>query len=323
MKIRDILLEDVRTHEPDFKPAVGVEWINLDYTLTREEEMMLKQNGISPSDVKSVDGLIPIVYSHTLKMKGNDGLMDAIKMRSSSDVMDREQLQIAIDRAVRLSITTKLAGKKFARENKIKGLEWFQNILKYVKDAIIVPIPSSSPLTRMIADSLSRESGFPVIDIFYKNKFPELSSSVKTVERGYEDRVTRVAHQSPADKKRAWDSEIAALTTELQQLEAGPQRSSGDEDRAGMLRIRIGEIKDKIAKAKFEKKSSMHPLDRARGYYGYIEPTEAGQQVHKKVVIVVDDNIVTNETMAEAIKSLLRNRIVPTVMVGFAMHQYS
>jgi phosphoribosylpyrophosphate synthetase len=247
-------------------------------------------------------------------------------MRSEADVMDVEELQTAIDNAVKLAMTASFGGKDRTRANKVQGLNVFHRMMQPGgKDVVIAPTPSSSPLSKMITDSLAKVSGHPVIQAFEKHHFPELSSKIKTVERGYEDRATasRVTQTSPAEKKRTWEQQIKQLAQQAEAIEKMEDPSDADIDRLYAIHDEMTAVTDKLKNFKFEKKKTMHPLDRARGYYGYIQPTDAGKQLHEKNIIIVDDNIVTSETIAECIKSLLRKGIVPKTIVGFVMHKYS
>ena len=72
MKIRELLTESVTEHTPAFGRDVGVEWVDVDFSATHEEEQTFQKLGISPANLRSVDGLIPVVYSHSLAMKDND-----------------------------------------------------------------------------------------------------------------------------------------------------------------------------------------------------------------------------------------------------------
>ena len=319
MKIRELLTESVTEHTPAFGRDVGVEWVDVDFSATHEEEQTFQKLGISPANLRSVDGLIPVVYSHSLAMKDNDDLMDAIKMRSDTNIMDKRLLANAIDNAIGIALTATMKGKAYAHGNKIKGLEWFQRVVKQPNNVIIVPAPSSSPLSEMIAASLSKATGHPIVRALEKNHFPEISAKVKTRARGYEDRGPV---SSPAMKKRAWDGQLKQMTSEMERIEGDPDASDADIDRFYALETKVAEIQDAIKNFHFQKKNQKNPIDMARGIYGYIQPTEHATHLHDKYVVIIDDNIVTSETVAECVKSLMRQGIVPTSIVGYAMHKY-
>ena len=108
----------------------------------------------------------------------------------------------------------------------------------------------------------------------------------------------------------------------MERIEGDPDASDADIDRFYALETKVAEIQDAIKNFHFQKKNQKNPIDMARGIYGYIQPTEHATHLHDKYVVIIDDNIVTSETVAECVKSLMRQGIVPTSIVGYAMHKY-
>jgi hypothetical protein len=245
-------------------------------------------------------------------------MMDALKMRSETDVMDVDKLRIAIDKAVNIALKSKMTGD-FIRDDKKTGVSWFQRVAAHPKDVVIAPIPSSSPLTMMIAESLSKATGHPIVKGFNKNHFPEISSKIKTRD-GYRDRGPA---NSPAKKKAEWEGELIDIHQQIKTLEAKPNPTDADVEKHVELSDRAEKIRHQLASYRFQKKNAYDVNDMARGLYGYMDPAPDAVNFNNKYVIIVDDNVVTSETIAEAIKSLLRHRIVPTAVVGFAMHAYN
>ena len=332
MLLRDILREDaspVRHYDlSQIHQRLGVKWLDVDYTFTQEELANMKEQGILVPSFGSKYGdqdtpQVPILYSHVVEQNDNEGLLHAIKMRDPLHRIPPDLIKQMISDSV-----SAITGKKsITKTDGMKGAGGKQRALEIAQAAmakykpIIIPMPSSSPLTMMFARELANQIGSSVGDLLVKHPFPEKSKQVRTKSRGFEpaDDTT----PSPADRQRSNNNALEKINAELERL-YNQDLTDDSLERIEQLELKQSQLKKAVdpSQNKFEKKSLQSMFGSSRRYYDYIRHKESASHIHEKHIILVDDNIVTGETLAEAIKSFVRQGISPKVDACICIHNY-
>ncbi len=280
-----------------------------------EELEMFRKLGLDPNNPQH----FPVVYAYTLTKKSEKpeeqehitGLMDALKKRNPQHTMSDENLNAvytnALKRIMKMSIPTHLCG------DAKQGFTQLKNILNHAtvsKSAIIVPLASSSPVVQMMAKAVSEVTKAPVVNMFSKEAWPEQSSHSFTKSRGYEPRVNWI---NPKQRKLKLERELAELEN----------ADFSTESELNKIEHRIDQIKDQL-KHQFQLKNyGRGQVDAERGFYGFqkIDPNIASK-FQNKIIILIDDNVVTNVTMIDAVKAFYRIGIVPKQIFGLVTHMY-
>ena len=331
MKLLDILMERANPQTYDLsgmQQELGVVWKNVDYTFTHEEIEAIKSSGkeVPRIGMKFRSGTheIPIIYSHTLQQAGNEGLMHAVKMRHD----DHKMQDGAIEQMINDSVNLIFGNKKLIAKDRMHGTDAKQRAIDIIRmgankhKPLVVPMPSSSPLTMMFAEAVAKKIGSTVSNVLIKHPFPEKSKMIRTVSRGFEP--AQEDSPSPADRVRAAQRQIQKNARELKQLYANEDVTDEIIERIDDLERQQTELAASIdvANNKWGKKSLQSAGGNSRRYYDYIRHNGEVSQMHDRHIILIDDNVVTGETIAEAIKSFVRNGIVPHVLGGICIHQY-
>jgi hypothetical protein len=241
-----------------------------------EELPMYQKLGLDPNNPPK----FPVVHTYDLvkKPKGDPlkqeyvhGLMDALKKRNQNHFMSDDNLN-AIYRKSLHRIMNLGPGDRTQHDQQI-GYKLLQKVLRSAtisKDAIIVPLASSSPVAGMLAQAISEVTKAPIVKMFKKTEAKQ-STHVWTRSRGFEPRGSIVG--------------------------------VGDD---------------------FQLKNLGHgTADHARGFYDFqqVDPTIASKY-KDKIIILVDDNLVTSVTMKDAAKSFFRIGIVPKQIFGIVAHRF-
>lgn len=331
MKLLDILVERANQNTYDLSnmpQELGVVWKNVDYTFTHEEIEAIKSAGkeVPQIGMKFRGGTheIPIIYSHTLQQAGNEGLMHAVKMRHD----DHRMQDGAIDQMINDSVNLIFGNKKLVAKDRMHSTDAKQRAIDIVRmgatkyKPLIVPMPSSSPLTMMFAEAIAKKIGSSVSDVLVKHPFPEKSKMIRTVSRGFEP--AQEDSQSPADRVRAASAQLKKNAQELKRLYAAEDVTDEIIERIDALEQQQKELtaSTNAENNKWAKKSLQSAGGNSRRYYDYIRHKGDVSHMHDRYIILVDDNVVTGETITEAIKSFIRNGIVPHVLGGICIHQY-
>jgi phosphoribosylpyrophosphate synthetase len=173
----------------------------------------------------------------------------------------------------------------------------------------------------MFAQELAKQIGSSVGDILVKHPFPEKSKQLRTRTRGFEE--AEDTSPSPADRRRTNMKALAKVNTDLEHL-YNQDLTDVTLEQIEQLESRQAQLQKAIdpAQNKFEKKSLQSMFGSSRRYYDYIRHKEDARHIHEKHIILVDDNIVTGETLAEAVKSFVRQGIMPKVDACVCIHKY-
>lgn len=331
MKLLDILVERAnhQTYDLSNMPQeLGVVWKNVDYTFTHEEIEAIKAAGkeVPQIGMKFRGGTheIPIVYSHTLQQADNEGLMHAVKMRHA----DHKMQDGAIDQMINDSVNLIFGNKRLVSKDRMHNTDAKQRAIDILRmgatkyKPLVVPMPSSSPLTMMFAEAIAKKIGSTVSDVLVKHPFPEKSKMIRTVSRGFEP--AQEDSPSPADRVRAAQRQIQKNAQELKQLYANEDVTDEIITRIDALERQQEELAASVdtTNNKWAKKSLQSAGGNSRRYYDYIRHKSDVSHMNDRHIILVDDNVVTGETITEAIKSFIRNGIVPHVLGGICIHQY-
>lgn len=329
MKLRDILLERETYDLSKIPQELGVEWVDVNFTFTHEEIAAIQAAGKQVPSVgmkfNGDDHVVPIVYSHLLDQNGNEGLMHAVKMRHK----DHQMQDGLIERMVQDSVDLIFGQKQILKRDRLHNIGAKQRAVDIIRAAttkykpLIVPMPSSSPLTRMFAEAIAKKTNTQVSDVLVKHPFPEKSQMIRTRGRGFEQSTE--TSQSPADRVRKATAELTKVHQELKQLYASEDVTDDMIQRIDQLEQKSAQLSQVIDPAanKFAKKSLQSAGGNSRRYYDYIRHNQDVSHFNDRHIILVDDNIVTGETIAEAIKSFIRAGIIPHVVGGVCIHKYN
>ncbi len=279
------------------------------------------------------------------------GLMDALKSRSAKHHMSKQALKSIFAIAI----------KKLFTETKSREVL----MSPALRDAIIIPIPSSAPLSadfaKMVATEINTnyKGSTQLLNVFEKRS-PKAHKQITNVSgksnADIDPRKSLKTHQQLVD---IINKDIVKITQEIEQVEGKHEEFSN------IMNNQTMSIKDKLdlvyrsvdsgslpyAKkfyyekhlkllwAEYEKNVNLlasgedihtFQIKTARGavkrsLYDYIKvkPQDTKQMaaLNGKLVILVDDNVDSNSTLAEAIKEIYRNNVYPSKIVAIAPHR--
>lgn len=345
MKLIDILRPLFEREETDdveefgldqIVPAFNVDFLDLEFTVTYEEEQLFKKHGIDLKNImyqfdKSgvMTHAVPVLYPYLVNQTGNDNLLHAIKMRHPMYRLKSGAMEEMIELGVKalLNPTTTIrneAGSDYMRHVTVKKRagNMVRRALGQKNKPILVPAPSSSALTSMFADKIAEATGCKIVKALDKWAFPEMSSQIKTKGKGYTSAVNQT--ESPADVYRRLTGELQKARAEFERLDR--EDNDATMERRVQLDDHIVSVEQQIEAARqkgWAKKSMQSAVGNSRRMYDYVRANDQAAQLHNADIIIIDDNTVTSETIAECIKSLIRQGIVPSkVVAGICLHKY-
>jgi hypothetical protein len=166
------------------------------------------------------------------------------------------------------------------------------------------------------------------LNLLIKNHWPSQSSHVRT-KAGFTPR---------SNNNQNWDSyhheteeRIQAIDTQLTAINRLDPASEVDIsniiDAIDKLEHERDQLHKKLKAHKFEIKSAGRgQSDHHRGYYNYQQlddkKIEQAVNLSDKIVVLVDDNVDSGATIADAAKSLYRAGITPRQIIGVAVHYF-
>lgn len=221
---------------------------------------------------------------------------------------DAESVRKVIDTAIDAILKTNAAGMDRKWGQTRLAVEMFQNWVRSARSKfVIVPMPSSSPVVKMVAQALSDRTNAPIVDILEKNPYPPVSHKLLT------DR-----DRKPYD--------YAAAKAELDRLEQAIEQAVERNDEQGFEQATLAHEKLKAELKPYSRKTHMRDSGSLYGaaYYKTIRARDQvdTSRLRDAYVMFVDDNIVTGHTIADAVKDLLASGIRPKGMLGFAPHMF-
>jgi hypothetical protein len=282
-----------------FKPNVAAHRVRV--LPTPEEEVIFKQAGIPP-EVRDVY----VVYAFQEPTKDNLPVQDRLKLRAGNEerIQDVEDM---INDAISVAQRTSTKTMNHKWEQSRVAVSQFQNWMRTGK-FIVVPMPSSSPTPQLVAAAISKLSGAQIVDAFKKNPYPSLSHHLVRNQRG-------VAYDFAAEK--------AKYNALVAQVDAAAERDDVDAwEKLETQRIAA----EKALKTYSRKKQMDAPQSLyGRAYYNTIQMSDNpnSSALRDAYVMIVDDNIVTGHSIADAIKQLILSGIRPKDIIGFAPHQFT
>lgn len=333
------------------KTKMGVETLPVNFQ--KEERSFFKKRGIT--NIPDIPVLYTWSYEKPSKtystvdaFEYGKGEMDAFKDRNPDHTMSKQNLEKIYKSGVHRLLNTspgRLIGASDVVKNQYRMIQQMFTALKLPNHAekrgntIIVPLSSSSSVIAMIAKEIQDASGLTVLNgAFKKNQWPRLSEYIRTTTGGeqYKKRDainkttgipdttrTKSPHNQLKQLKQQQrfyiqkiselenkdfdtDKELNAITTELQSCQ-----------------IKLEQIETKLQRT-FKISNQQAPGgDMNRGYYNYQLATPVAKELAGKHIILIDDNVVSGYTMADAVKSLYRNGIIPASVVGIVPHKYN
>lgn len=290
MKLSNVLEQHVPQSRLVDTPAVGAKMVPI--ALTPEETADFEQNNL-PLPPES----LYVVHAFVERLANNIERQDQLKLRTSQP--DVEAVNAMIDDALQVIITTDTDRMPKKWESTKLAVDRFQRWLKAGDKVTVVPMPSSSPVSKMIAQKICSLYGAHYVDCLEKNPWPRFSDASPGVD--------------PSAKRYAEERE--RLIQARDQAEA-----ANDED----AYVKYDDAVKRLVP--FSRKSHMRDVKslHGRAYYDTISPNDS---LHSRTwtntyVLLVDDNIISGHSIADAIKGLYYNGIQPVAIMGFAPHLY-
>lgn len=192
---------------------------------------------------------------------------------------------------------------------------------------VLLPIASSSRTTMDVTKALSEVMGGDVHIITTLSKqLPTHSSHIFTKERGYEPRDNII---DPKQQVQNWNERLKTLEKQLEDLNDNDELFTNDEKawttQYNTLTTNIAKLEKKIKTGwQIKNAGGPHMQDNTRGFFGF----QQADSTHKdaltdKTIILIDDNIDSSATMADAYKALLRIGVKPKSVIGICPQKYS
>lgn len=300
------------------KPAdldVGIKHINIVDDINPEERRAMEAIGVDLADLSPVS----VVYGYILPFgpKGHSTTpeMDALKMRNGYSVDDVKQR--VIDGAtlfIKNLMVTNTDNKRSVSGRWAKTraeLRVIQNQLKSSPLVTIIVIPSSSPLPQMLADITA-------------NVLRSKGIQVKVMEKGMLEKVAPMLSRERLKDKPLGHKAIdyRGNETKLNALYHQLHNTDPSDPEAGRLHAIIKQTMADMEDGKaFQIKNTMRNAasDYGKAYYGWIKAHEGDISTD---VILIDDNVVSGKTVADAVKSLVALHRKPLNVIGIALHHF-
>lgn len=295
---------------------VNVSSVNVKLEAVPEEMEQLQARGIKLPDQ------IPVVHVYQMSMS-RERMMDKLKLRNGyeGDTYQRE-VSSMIDQSIKSLMLKNPASMDRKWEQSRDAVNLLQNYIRSgaKSGAVVVPIPSSSGVTKMIANALAKQYGLQIADVLAKNAHPPISR--RHLEQKYPDRDhSGIKDHSDVQqgllqaKQRMDDAEEAATTPNA------PPRA----EQEFMLRKHQYEMYVQRAQREFKRKSAMSnpATDYGKAYYNTVTPKSDARDLRGKYIIIVDDNVVSGSTVSDTIKALYVQGIIPKGIIAFAPHRFT
>ncbi len=278
----------------------------------------------------------PVVYAYSLPQSGteeNRTILDAIKKRKPlkaddpTSFMTDENLKLFMTAAVqklRYGAGGPNAGQAFKkRKTTLNTINQFARWISSGDESIIiVPLDSSSEVVTMMAQILAKEITAPIIDGTFIKTLPHLSKFKENPKTGEFDPRQNQA-KDYHERSRRYMMSIANFERQIDALTSSNRVTDVTNRRIAQLEEKKQKIQDKLRNLKFQvKKVNRAATDAGRAYYKIQQVLpEKAKQLSGMRIILVDDNIDSGLSMADAIKGLYRVGVVPTDIMGFCPHR--
>lgn len=196
---------------------------------------------------------------------------------------------------------------------------------------VLVTLSSSSTVVKTFADVIASELGgkVPIIHgAFLKNNWPRLSgyywsSASKMYVPRADDAGDVSRSESPHNRKRAIELKIASRQAELDDLLSKDNPTKGQSTRLDALDANIEDLQSRLATQKFQIKNAQSRVrnDRAAGFYNFqIAVKDIASQLNNQNIILIDDNVVNGDTLADCVLALYKMNIHPKSIMGIVPH---
>ena len=298
------------------QPKLQVVTKNVAKRVMPEEMQELKAAGVDPALLTH----IPIIHMYQLPFTGTERTMDALKMRNGFTQQDIEpDIRSGVGKVISTVANLTDRDHRFTslRHGAQKAVSALRSMLKNGEPVVIIPLPSSSPLPGIIADSLAKAMpGAKVLDVLSK-QMPRVSTQY------LQDHPMKV--DSPRDY-HGEEQEREALADKLEELQLDIETSPPDSAHLPALRQEYAALQNRYnsliaAKGPFQiKRHMLDPRSRyGRAYYGWIKAHQHDVPVQ---ILLVDDNLVAGNTIVDAVKSLVKLHKRPVKIMGFVLHKF-
>lgn len=308
-----MLLFEVMDEAGPLNFDVKVGSVHVKLNAVPEELERMEQHGVKLPDS------IAVVYAHELPMSKTK-MMDKLKLRNGyeGDTYQRE-VGTMIDQSIKSLMLKNPASMDRKWEQSRNAVTMLQNYIKAggKSGAIVVPIPSSSGVTKMIAASLAKQYGLNVVDILSKNAHPPISK--RYLQSKYPDR-DHSGVKDHDDLQR--DLRVAKDRMDSAEEAATAPGASKAAYQDFMLKKQQYELRVQRVQRQYQRKTNMSDpsTDYGKAYYNTMIPNDDAKQLAGKYVIIVDDNVVSGSTVGDTIKALYQQGIAPKGIVAFAPH---
>lgn len=288
---------------------------------------------------------------------GNDdnqirGGMHALKARNPRHHMNSETLKDIYVKGLEKIKNTNNFGKSVEWWNKRKAKldaykkpipltdkeqeEWehregFNRLKSLIKggnknNVVLLPVASSSVITMNVTKAMSEVMGGAHIVSALSKQLPTHSSHLYTQERGYEPRDNVI---NPQEQFQGWQDTLVKLRKALVDLNNNEELMTKDEDawteKYTTLQDKINKLERKVAAGwQIKNAGGPHMQDNTRGFFNFQQANPAlKHELEDKIIVMIDDNIDSSATMADAYKALLRIGIKPKSVIGLCPQKYS
>lgn len=312
--------------------ALKAQTVKISHDMPPEEAKQFAAMGIDPSSI----GDVSVVYGYAMPLIGKRGTpdekardaarRDALKMRGryagkSIGPLVTDAVARVVQRLVKnpkLDDAVQAVGRAGAQlppgtiysRKEVQQLAPVVRVFKSSSPKVIVQMPSSSPLNSMISKALQSQIGGTIIDAQITKVDPHLSREYLKKWNYNPEGVADIRQA----KEKLEELEL--------NIETHPDPSSAEYK---ALVAERDALRNKLQQSKsFQIKNMMSSPQSAHGraYYGWIKAKDDFKVPKEADVIIVDDNIVTGATVAQAVKELIRKGIDPQRIVGFALHKF-
>lgn len=285
----------------------------------------------SPEAVEAMKH-VPVFFMHTVVLRGNKDQQDLIKLRGdySPDthgghvraMVDRGVKRMVRRRGSRIDISRAEQIKRglddpMPKEERVAALPWgptkkkawetMQDLLHSDAKKTVIPMPSSSPLVKMIADSIvSNIPNAEISDVLYKDDpmFSDMAAS-----------AARPNHVPGSLSATA----VGNVKRRIKELEASLERKydTAVDDELNRNREWLSKQKPFSAKNHYTNPRSNYGM----WLYGWMRARELSKGIPHDIILI-DDNIVGGTTIANAVKGLmLVNPNIRSIRV-LVLHKY-
>jgi hypothetical protein len=302
MLIYELLYEK---HDLAFQLDVGA--VHVKFKLVPEQEDQMKKQGMS---LPSEDTYC--VYAYKLGY-GNTDVMDQLKSRKgySNDVASQERdLAQMIDNAIDGVWHAKDPKGKW--EGTKEGVRQLQSFFNNGPKVIVVPAPSSSTTSQIVAQRVAAKTGARYVNAFSKVSHPPVS--IRQIQRDYPDRDVSQIENPATFKQEMLDAE--------REMEKAIEQ---DDNRLfAHWEQQYEVLKKRYEQYKYQRKAYQYPHNAfiGKAIYNTVDATDQAKELHGAYVIIADDNVMQGHTISDTVKALWMKGIVPKRVIAFAPHRF-